>query len=151
MPLTCLQEIENIVGKPVYIRRPSPEIYSVHYAEPKNQQEIARFSLKQLPGCCGICVSFHANVSTTIRKKGIGSLLNKIRQQIAWNNGYTILLCTDVEKNEPQQKILNKNGWQKIMTFNNRRTHNKVCLHSITLKDLGIKIGHGNIDLSPAK
>lgn len=96
--------------------------------------EIAEFTLISFPGCCGIVVSAHAYVLDKYRQLGIGSLLNKLRQQIAKEWGYSILMCTDVENNVPQQKILANNGWDKLKTFVNKRTGNKVCIHTIALQ-----------------
>jgi len=152
---TYMDEIARIVDKPVSIKRKKTlagsTFYSIDALKEAIQPCVAHFNLQQLPGCCGICVSFYAYVFDEYRKRGLGNLLNKMRQQIAWDSLYTILLCTDVEKNTPQQKILTKNGWEKLLTFKNRNTDNMVCLHTIELKDTGMKIDADNVDLHVTK
>ncbi len=136
MESTYLNLISQIVGEEVKIQQSSA------CSDIKcGNINVATFHLQQLQGCCGVCVSYHSSVNSKFRNKGLGTLLNKMRQQIAWDNGYTVLLCTDVESNQAQQKILTTNGWEKLMTFTNRRTRNKVCIHTIQLKDTGMKVG----------
>jgi len=98
-----------------------------------SRQILSSFSLTQLPGCCGVMVSFHSYVSVDHRGKGIGSFLHGVKVGVAKESGYSSILCTDVEGNLPQEAILNKNGWEKIATFNNARTLNDVAIH---FKDL---------------
>ena len=94
-----------------------------------HKHPLASFSLAQLPGCCGIMVSFHSFVSSKYRNKGIGSFLHKARLGIAKDSEYSAVLCTDVEGNEPEEAILNKNSWKKLTVFKNSRTGNNVAVH----------------------
>ncbi len=132
-----LNEITKIVGGVVGITSSGGS-----YVIKKDTQMIAQFNLQQLQGCCAVCVSYHATVSVPFQKKGLGKLLNSLRQQIAFNQKYTVLLCTDRADNVPQQKILRKNKWKKLISFKNRKTNNDVNLHVIVLKDTGLKIGN---------
>lgn len=93
----------------------------------------AHFTLASFPGCCGICISTEANVYGAHRRKGLGTLLNKIRIDWARALGYGILMCTDISKNEYQRKILAKNGWTDIHDFVNPRTSNQVIVSVINL------------------
>lgn len=101
----------------------------------------AGFTLVCMPGCCGVVISTNCYVNPNWREHGLGTLLNNMRKQMAYEMGYTLLLCTDVTKNIPQQKILNTNGWTKLLEFNNRRTGNTVSLDMIILRDTGIALG----------
>jgi GNAT superfamily N-acetyltransferase len=94
---------------------------------------VSHFNMCELPGCCGIIVSFHANVRSKYRGKGIGTMLAALRVEIARHLGYTVMLCTDVASNEAQQKILSKIGWEKVSGFVNKRTNNEVHIHVIHL------------------
>ena len=107
--------------------------YNVLGKNPDKNGITASFSLAQLPGCCGVCVSYHASVAINIRRKGLGTLLCSIRKDIARALGYGCMLCTDVVKNEPQQRILVKNGWKEVHTFRNPRTWNDVNIHVVNL------------------
>jgi hypothetical protein len=94
---------------------------------------IASFSLLEMPGCCGICISTKSYVEYNYRGKGVNLLLNNFRIEVARNLGYGILLCTDVKSNTAQLNTLNKNNWKHIHEFLNPRTGN---LLNISIKEL---------------
>lgn len=93
----------------------------------------ASFELHPMINCCGICVSTKAFVAEGFRRKGLGAMLNSLRIEIARLNGYGLLLCTDVESNEAQRKVLAKNGWKDVHDFVNPRTQNKVFISVVNL------------------
>ena len=97
-----------------------------------------------MPGCCGIVVSSGAYVTPCFRGKGLGKLLCEMRSHIAYECKYSLMLCTDVSTNIPQQKILESCGWTKQLEFRNKKTMNNVCLHTTTPKpgkyDLGFEV-----------
>lgn len=86
----------------------------------------ASWRLYQMPHCCAICVSCESSVKPAFRGKGLGTLLNTMRKEISTMLGYSLLLCTDIEANTPQRKILATNGWKDIYSVLNRRTNNVV-------------------------
>lgn len=94
---------------------------------------LSTFKLYQMPHCCGILVSCNALVSIPWRNMRIGTVLNNLRQDIGRALGYTVILCTDIETNAPQRRLLATNGWKDILDFKNRRTGNKVYLAYISL------------------
>ena len=142
------RDIEKIIGEPVTIhaelinnkdgnkKLESPLFASTYDALPVNYQiytaanvrRVASFSMGLFNGCCGICISYHSSVSIPFRKKGLGTLLNKFRRELARLDGYTILLCTDVVTNKPQRKLLENAGWKDLLTFKNNRSGNTVAL-----------------------
>jgi hypothetical protein len=97
------------------------------------EETIASFELHPMINCCGICVSTKSNISEKYRNKGLGTILNSIRIDIARYNNYSLLLCTDIESNIPQRKILKANGWKDVHSFVNKRTINRVYLTVINL------------------
>ena len=97
---------------------------------------IASFQLTQLPGCCAYVVSTGSYISVPYRKRGLGTILNNFRIDIAKHLGYTAIICTDLDNNVPQRKILEKNGWKDVHSLTNKRTDN--FLH-LTIKDLNEK------------
>ena len=99
----------------------------------------AGFTLVCMPGCCGILISTGCFVNPGYQRRGLGTLLNNMRKQMAWEMGYTLLMCTDVVDNTPQQKILS--DWTKITSFDNRRTGNHILMHEYKLHDTGIATG----------
>jgi hypothetical protein len=94
---------------------------------------IAGFNLYELPHCCGVMVSTSAYVSFKWRKRGIGQVLNAMRQDLGRFYGYTVMLCTDVVTNDPQRHILQKAGFQDLMQFENKRTGHQVAISAISL------------------
>lgn len=94
---------------------------------------ISRFELAQMLGCCGICISTGTYVHPEFRGKGVNSLLNNFRIDIAKHLGYGLLMCTDLKSNTPQMKTLDKNGWKHIHEFENPRTGN---ILNVTIKEL---------------
>lgn len=95
--------------------------------------KIASWELVPMVNCCGIIVSTRAQVLPAYQKRGLGTLLNNMRMDIARELGYSVLLCTDVEGNTPQRKILRVNGWKDVFSFVNRRTRNTVHISVINL------------------
>ena len=98
-----------------------------------NNEIISTFKLIQMIGCCGICVSTNTFVTHKYRNKGVNTILNNFRIDIAKELGYGLLLCTDVSNNTAEVKTLDKNGWKHIYNFENPRTSNKI---NISIKEL---------------
>ncbi len=94
---------------------------------------VSSFELYKLPHCCAILVSCKAFVYEEFRNKRIGTVLNDLRQDIGRLLGYSSLLCTDIEKNEYQRKLLKTNGWKDIYNVINKRTNNRVYISVINL------------------
>ncbi len=144
---TYKEQIEQIIGQPIEIKRWRVESFMSKTHEEGSweiwidKQIIAGFKLVCMPGCCGIVVSTGAYVAAHQQGKGLGTLLNQMRVQIAWQLGYTVMICTDVEGNEPQRVILRTNGWDNIWYFTNRRTQNVVNVDMIDLFDTRVSLG----------
>lgn len=118
-------------------RANSGEFRLIHKSpEEPSYTTISNFDLKRLPGCCGVCVSCHASIVQKFRGNGLGTLLNKMRLVMARQMGYGMLICTDISTNKPQCRILEKNNWKHLITFNNPRTSNDVLIHSFNLNEL---------------
>ena len=95
-----------------------------------SEYSISSFTLSEFPFCCGICISGHSDVSPKYRKLGIGTILHRIKERIAGDIlGYSMLMATDVSDNEPENGLLAKTGWSKLMTFKNERTGHDVSIH----------------------
>lgn len=99
----------------------------------KGGDKIAYFELYPMINCCGICVSTRAEVAERWKHKGLGTILNSLRIDIARANGYSVLMCTDDQANEYQRKILVRNGWQDVHSFVNARTKHRVAISLINL------------------
>jgi len=101
--------------------------------QPEMPNVIARFRLYPMINCCGICVSTEAMVQEGYRGRGLGTLLNNLRIDIARYLGYGLLMCTDVVTNTYQRKVLAHNGWRDVWRFVNPRTTNTVAVSVINL------------------
>lgn len=98
-----------------------------------DKKVIASFKLYPMINCCGIAVSSLASVVPTWQHKGLGTVLNSMRIDIARYAGYGILLCTDDMANTYQRQILAHNGWKDIFQFINPRTTHRVAISVIQL------------------
>jgi len=110
-------------------RRGEPGVYDVR-TESRN---IATFGLQQLPGCCGVVVSFHAEIAEDLRKKGIGSVLLNTRMEAARRLRYGMMLATVLSTNAAENKLLEESGWKRLGEFRNPKTTNLVVLWSANL------------------
>lgn len=141
------EEIEKILGFAVtiqdlnqkdnqinlYYQKHNENNYIQILSETKPIVPIARFQLIEFPGCCAFMVSYHSNISDDYRGKGLGLLLNSMRMDIARFLGYSALLCTDLNDNIPQRKILAKNDWKDIFNIVNQRTRNNINISIVQL------------------
>lgn len=94
---------------------------------------ISTFRLVEMKGCCGIMISTNNTIYGKYTGKGLNNILNQFRIDLARELGYTILMCTDLDNNEPQRKTLIKNGWKDIYKFVNKRTNNLLNISIIDL------------------
>ena len=107
---------------------------SVDYNGRSDYGIVASMRLYQLPGCCGVAVSSGSTVVEKYRRKGLNTILNKFRMELAKHMGYTVLLCSDLHSNEASKKTLAKNGWKDIYQFKNKRTNNVIDIAAINLE-----------------
>lgn len=103
--------------------------YAVFYGE----KLVSMFELYRMPHCCAILISCKSHVAIQFRGKRIASTLNMLRQEIGRALGYSLLLCTDIDTNEHQRKLLATNGWKDVHDVINKRTKNRVYISVINL------------------
>jgi hypothetical protein len=123
---------------------PSPTAYYISYDQHRDiygtqtevREYLAMWTLCQMPGCCGACVSTGAFVARDVRNRGLGTFFNKVRQRLAREAGYGIMICTDIESNEPQQKVLDRTGWESVYKWINPRTKNALEMRVVHLADV---------------
>lgn len=89
---------------------------------------VVRFSLSELPGCCGYLVSHNLRVCPEYRNRGVGKLFQEIKFEMAKTFGYTYLMCTTTQHNEVENHILTQYGWQQIHSGINARTSNQLYM-----------------------
>lgn len=96
-------------------------------------REASTWKLYQMPHCCGIIVSCNVHVVVDFRNKRLGSLLNTFRQELGRLLGYSCMMCTDIETNDHQRRILATNGWKDVHNVINKRTNNRIYISVINL------------------
>lgn len=94
-------------------------------------RRIAKFSLGQFPGCCGICIAWHGSVNEEIQLQGLGNVLTKMMKELAHLAGYTYLMATDQIANRASMQVFRKNKFKQIHLFRNTRSNNNLHI-SIT-------------------
>jgi len=98
---------------------------------------VLNFSLSQLPGCCGICVSHATSIALEYRYRGVGTLLQQMKEDLAKCIGFSQILCTDTPdaKGRINHRLLLKTGWTDIeeISVKNRRTQNVIHVYSKTI------------------
>lgn len=122
--------LSNETHKVDWADKVSTGIYCLKTSDGKT---ISTFRLEPMINCCGILISTAVEVTPSYRGRGLGTILNNLRIDIARFLGYGVLLCTDIANNEYQRKILNKNGWKDIFKFVNPRTKNVIFISVINL------------------
>lgn len=100
--------------------------------EGDRNKAIATFNLSKMPGSNDTLISNDAFISPEHRKKGLGTILNAMRIDIAKRLFFRALICTNSLSNEPQRKILTKNGWQDAFVIGEQGKH-QVALSYIVL------------------
>lgn len=95
--------------------------------------EISRWKLYEMPHCCAFMISCNVTVNPDFRNKRIGTILNQLRQDIGRILNYSSVICTDIEKNTNQRKLLETNGWKDIHDVVNKRTKNRVYISVINI------------------
>ena len=103
-------------------------MYYVLDINPHRTQMITSWALYQFPSCCAFCVSTQAFVNEKLRSKGINTLSNTFRQELAKDAGYTALICTDIATNYGERITLQRCGFQDIFSVVNKRTKNEVYI-----------------------
>jgi len=99
-----------------------------------NMTVVSTFRLLEFPGCCGIALSTGAHVFPNFRNRGIGTILNKLRIEIARASGYTVMICTINNRDGGlMERLLHKNWWEGVFSFVNKRTDNTITMYSIFL------------------
>lgn len=90
--------------------------------------EYGSCEISDLPGCDQIAVSHSAFILPELRHKGYGSYNHLARLHRMHDMHYDLALCTTRADNLPQIRILAKNGWKRLYSFNSKKTGSHVIL-----------------------
>jgi hypothetical protein len=152
--MTYFEQIQALVGGPIHIHKLNIESYMSKTPEEgkwvivnvapgltSTERLVAQWTLVAMPGCCGIVISTACKTYERYQHRGLGTLLNQMRIQMAYELGYSLILSTDVTTNVPQERILQKMQWRKLTVFKNRRTDNAVSLNDHYTMNTGVDLG----------
>lgn len=118
----------------IFPSQPGAEWSMGNYVVSISKSTISTFKMYQMPHCCAYAISCNVYVEQRFRNKGIGKILNRFRIDAAKLMGFSALLCTDVDHNGFQRKVLEANNWIDVHTIINSRTDNVVHLSAINLR-----------------
>lgn len=105
---------------------PASGSFSINVLNPYGKPDlVASFHLREAPGCCGLIFSYGAQVVEIYRNRGIGALVSRMRRKIAYELGYSAIICTDISTNFHQAKILASQDWSRVFGFQNRRNQER--------------------------
>lgn len=125
------QKVEDEIGNLIYEKDNNWALGT--YIVKVNGKEVSRWKLYEMPHCCAFMISCSVSVREEFRNKRIGTILNQLRQDIGRMLGYSSVLCTDIEENINQRKLLKTNGWLDLYSVVNKRTNNRVYLSVVNI------------------
>lgn len=125
---------EALGSEPIVEVSPDASTFSITTYGGGTYQEVGKFSIKELPGCCGVAVFYHASTTPRFQKQGLGRLFLQSRERAAILAGYTMAQATVIKSNKGELKLLKEEGWKEIGAFTNKRTKNDIL---VFFKELG--------------
>jgi GNAT superfamily N-acetyltransferase len=122
-------ETARYTGDRIFVHSPVDDHYEVRNLE----GPVAVFDMTELPGCCGVIVSYHSQVREEHRKKGMGQFLLEARMSAARNKGYGLMMATVEHNNTVERKLLESNGWISKGEFRNPKTGHVIATYQVNL------------------
>jgi hypothetical protein len=92
--------------------------------------------LNNFPGCNQITVSNHAFIYPNQRGKGKGDENHKLRLKRAKLMGYDYMVCTVIDSNVAQRRILTKNNWKELDEFKSSETGHTIIIYGKKLLNI---------------
>lgn len=130
-------------SKEVFAVLEKPSSVSIQAKALNEYRTVGKFSMEQMPGCCGVVISYHSQIEAQFRKRGLGTLFLAIREDAAKRAGYTCIMGTVLGDNSAEQSILRKAGWNHLAPtqtngqwlFINKKTGHNVMFWCKVLSD----------------
>jgi GNAT superfamily N-acetyltransferase len=91
-------------------------------------ETVGHFELNQLPGNAQIIVSNHSCIYEQHRGKGLGQVLSEEKLDLMQELGFDYSIATVRANNEPQMRIMEKNGWTQLDSFYNREGGQEIII-----------------------
>ena len=96
------------------------------------------YDLTPLPGCPQVIVSTHVFIHPQFRGQGHGKIQHEARLKEMVRLGYDYALCTVRSDNEPQLRILARQSWKALDSFNNTVSGHHVMIFGRSLASQGL-------------
>lgn len=80
------------------------------------------YSISDMPGNPQVAISHNTFIFKPLRGKGLGDYQHKQRLAHIKALGYDMVICTVLESNKAQHKILSNNKWVWVMSFRSSRS-----------------------------
>lgn len=139
--LKCERDVGNTLCDPYYIDKGLilNTTFFVHTMQPLEGLpagvRFGEFTLCPMPGCCGVVVSTATKIAHPFVGKKLSKHMHKLKEHVALELGYSLMLSTTVSSNAPQVAGATKANWLVLEEFKNSRTGNELLLMSKRLEN----------------
>jgi hypothetical protein len=113
---------ENIVVENIQITYPDSNTAAI--AIPG----VASFNLSFMYGCKAILISHGTIIQPSYRNRKLSYVLQTIKNRIAKDLVVAALIATVRVDNTPEQKVISKSDWKKLIKIKNVRSGNEIDL-----------------------
>ena len=104
------------------------KFYSIGNYKGSELRELGYFYFSPMPGCCGIVISHDTFLNKNFRGSAVSDPFRKIKNELAKQLGYTVMIATTQMENLPGVGNMMKSGYKIPLTFTNKRTNNLLGL-----------------------
>ena len=101
---------------------------SIGNREGSEIRELGSFYFSPMPGCCGIVISHDTFLNKNYRGTDVSDAFRKIKNELAKELGYTVMIATTQMTNLPGVGNMMKSKYKIPLTFTNKRTNNLLGL-----------------------
>lgn len=109
-----------------------PALFQVNSTKSPNSL-FGQFKLAPMPGCCGVVVSTESYIVPTYRGSAFSESFHAIKEHVAKQLGYSLMLATIQTRNIPEIVGASKAKWKIVHCFRNKRTTNDI---GVALKEI---------------
>lgn len=97
--------------------------------------QVGAFELASMPGCPQVGIVKSVFILPESRGQGHGRTQHEWQLTELKRALYDYAMCTVRADNEPQIRILERNGWARLISFNNRATGHEVLIFGRQLNE----------------
>lgn len=105
-----------------------PQRFEVFRVTDHSEFNIGYTYFSPFPGCCGAVVSHHTYLNPDSRHSGLSEPFRKLKEKIAKEMGYPLMVATTDMENIPAVGNFFKSGYNIVQTWMNKRTGHLLAL-----------------------